>query len=115
MKQPCTVPDHLGDFRITSYVITLMTPLITVQFVKRLSTLVSEMKEKLHVHYIPVSISALVQTNAPSPYSSDETEFAGLSNERVLSIRVFSSDSFLSTDEHYRNVINLNQLESEKI
>jgi len=51
MKQPCTVPDHLGDFRITSYVITLMTPLITVQFVKRLSTLVSEMKEKLRVHY----------------------------------------------------------------
>lgn len=51
MKQTCAVPDHLGDFRITSYVITLMTPLITVQFVKRLSTLVSEMKEKLHVHY----------------------------------------------------------------
>jgi len=26
MKQTCAVPDHLGDFRITSYVITLMTP-----------------------------------------------------------------------------------------
>lgn len=36
--------------------------------------------EIVFVINIPVSISALVLTNAPSPYSSDETKFAGLSN-----------------------------------
>ena len=51
MTQPCAVPDHLGVFRITSYVITLMNGLIIVQIVKRLSTHASEMRESFRVHY----------------------------------------------------------------